>query len=248
MFLEKPMQFINPFQQFNPIKGDLKGPFPIILGDMVKRARNIVKGRTLEEIEYAVSTINYLLNKAEYSSEIKFFGPAQLLLERIKEFDLSNQDSFPKAKWEEYFAILALAAIGELYWCYKEEDEITFATIGLAVEAMEALTIAAASDLAIPELEDGLRKQISLRNRKNAILQHAVVNAWKPKFRDWCYNVYLPSLGNEQPTKRGAARLFKEEFMDPLIKEDQALELADQTDLVRTLADSLPKNFPAREI
>lgn len=268
------MQFIDSFRQFDPIKGELKGRFPIILNDMVKRARSLIKGRTLKEINYAVSTINYLLFKPENSSDPtddssvdvietvdlsefidefhnlqakeRLFGPAQVLLEQIKEFDLSDQESFPKAKSEEYFAILTLAAIGELYWLYKEDDEITVATVGLAVEAMEALTIAEASHLAIPALEESLQKQISLRNSKSGILKHAALNAWKPKFHKWCYDVYLQNLGDESPTRRGAARLFRKEFMEPLIKADQAPELKNQIDLVRTLADSLPKNFPAR--
>lgn len=273
-FFGSQMQFIDSFRQFDPIKGELKGRFPIILNDMVKRARSLIKGRTLKEINYAVSTINYLLFKPENSSDPtddssvdvietvdlsefidefhnlqakeRLFGPAQVLLEQIKEFDLSDQESFPKAKSEEYFAILTLAAIGELYWLYKEDDEITVATVGLAVEAMEALTIAEASHLAIPALEESLQKQISLRNSKSGILKHAALNAWKPKFHKWCYDVYLQNLGDESPTRRGAARLFRKEFMEPLIKADQAPELKNQIDLVRTLADSLPKNFPAR--
>ena len=46
------------------------------------------------------------------------------------------------------------------------------------------------------------------------------------------------------PTKRGAARLYKKLVMDPLIETGQGPELEGQKDLVRTLAESLPENFP----
>ena len=171
------MQFKDPFRQFHPIAGKLYGPFPLIVFDMVERARKIIKGRTLDEINFAVNTINYLIHKADVDraglsyvlkhdsndneiKKIKFnqfvdeffklqdserlFSPARSLLEQINNSDISDQDSFPKAKWEEYFAILALAAIGEMYWIYREDPEINIATVGLAVEAMEALTIAEA--------------------------------------------------------------------------------------------------------
>ena len=264
------MQFINPFQQFDPIKGELKGRFPIILNDMFERARKIIKSRTLVEINYAVSTINYLLYKAESDSDLKDnnkvsvietgdlnkfinkfvksqyesmqFSPARVLLNQIKESDLYDQDSFPKAKWEEYFAVLALAAIGEMYWIYKEDPVITIGTVGLAVEAMEAITIAEAPDLAIPTLNKGLKKQISLKNSENAIRGHAALNAWKPDFHIFYKTDYLSGLGDNTPNKREAARLFKKKFMDSKIKAGQAPELEEQKDLLRTLADSLPKN------
>lgn len=267
------MQFINPFQQFDPIKGELKGPFPIILNDMVKRARILIKGRTLDEIEFAVFTINYLLSRPESGADLKDdnkvnvletvdldkfiskflksqhesmqFSPARVLLNQIKDSNIFDQELFPKAKWEEYFAILALAAIGEMYWIYKKDREITIGTVGLAVEAMEALTIAEAPNLAIPTLDKSLRKEISLKNRESAILQHAELNAWKPKFHDWCDNVLLPRLGDEKPTRRGAARLYKKEVLDPLIEAGKAPGLKDQKDVVRTLAESLPEKFPA---
>ena len=271
------MQFIKPFRQFHPINGELDGPFPLIVFDIVERARKLIKGRTTDEINYAVNTINYLIHKADVDraglsgilkqdsndneiKEIKFnqfidefsklqdnerlFSPARSLLEQINNSDISDQDSFPKAKFEEYFAILALAAIGEMYWIYKEDPESTIGTDWLAVEAMEALTIAEAPKLVIPVHDKSLANKISLRNSKNAILQHAAVNAWKPKFHTWVKDDYLPNLSDEEPTKRGAARAYKRQVLDKLIKEGRAPELEDQIDLVRTLANSLPKTFP----
>jgi len=168
-------------------------------------------------------------------------SPAQILLARITDYDISDQASYPIAKWEEYFAILALAAIGELYWIYKEDKEITATTVGLAAEAMEALTLAEVS-LEIPAIDESLRRKISLQNRKNAIKQHAATNDLKVKFRTWSYREYLSNPGDEKPTRRRAAR----RYVDKLIKEGLAPELSDQNDLVRTLAESLRKNFPSR--
>lgn len=271
------MQFIKPFRQFHPINGELDGPFPLIVFDIVERARKLIKGRTTDEINYAVNTINYLIHKADVDraglSEVlkqnsndnvikkidleqffdeffklqdneRQFSPARSLLEQIDNSDLSDQGSFPKAKWEEYFAILALAAIGEMYWIYKEDPEITIDIGWLAVEAMEALTIAEAPKLAIPTHNKSLRRRISLRNRENAIRQHEAVNAWKQKFHKWVKEEFLPNLGDEEPTKRGAARAYKRQVLDELIKEGRAPELKDQIDAVRTLAESLPKTFP----
>ena len=52
------MQFIEPFKQFHPINGELDGPFPLIVFDIVERARKFIKRRTLDDINYAVYTIN----------------------------------------------------------------------------------------------------------------------------------------------------------------------------------------------
>lgn len=59
------MQFIDPFKQFNTVDSKLDDPFPLIVFDIVKRARKFIKGRTLDEINYVFYTINYLLYKAE---------------------------------------------------------------------------------------------------------------------------------------------------------------------------------------
>lgn len=109
-----------------------------------------------------------------------------VLLTQIKDVDISDQDSFPNAKLEKYFAVLALAVIGGLYRTYRaDEKEITIATVGLAAEAMEAITIAEAPELAIPTFNTGLKQRISARNSENAIRGHAALNTWKAKFHKW---------------------------------------------------------------
>ena len=117
------MQFIDPFREFDPINGELKGPFPPILSDIVNRARKFVDGRSRKQIEFAVSSINYILNYIHQSeiaetnqnnesdisnidntdalvsqllnfeAETPDFGPGRVLLGRIERFDINKSQN-----------------------------------------------------------------------------------------------------------------------------------------------------------
>lgn len=274
------MQFIGSFTTFNPISGNFNvdnsqllqltkhfhvnsESFPLILDSMADRARNIISGRQIEEINAAIDTINYIFHLsvaqpvvAERESDaIKTIAarraaetaieqsltPAQLLRANIPHFDINKINEFPNAKWQEYFAILTLAALGNIHRFHHLDGEFSGASVGLAAECMEALVIAENPSLFQPELNRPIQEQICIRNQQNAIKGHAVLNEWKQRFADWVDKVLLPTLQGKRLNKREAARQFKSDVIDPILKVRRIAEL-ERRDLIRILADSLPED------
>ncbi len=253
------MQFINPFQEFHPIKGSINSNLPIILNFIAETARKIIKDRKIEEISYALSTINYLLvddidsdvinESIETASHAlpalaeESLTPATALMLRMDDFDISNQDLFPAAKREEYFAILALAALGELNWIYHLNKETSLATVGLAAEAMEALAVAESltTPQPIQSLETAVREKISLQNRRAAIKRHSAYNELKARFIRYYLEEYLPNLKGREPNKSEAARRFVQEIVMPEAAADPESPFNDRKpkQIVRTLLDAL---------
>lgn len=268
------MQILRPFKVFDPINSQIEAPLPTVLNDIVYRARQFIKGRSLEEINYAASTNNYLFFLAEYGEFVLdnekqsrqlnelgknirnkrisstifliefdseppksiYVSAAQLLLEQIKISDILDQEYFPLAKWEEYLAVFALAAIGRLCWLFQRDGQITEETVRLAAVAIEAITIAEAPTTSIPALDEGYRQRISLKSRKNAIRQYEDLDDVKLEFKSFYDNDYLPSLGDESPVKQRAAEFFIRHHADPTALT--ALNKFDNP--ARILVDSLP--------
>jgi hypothetical protein len=168
---------------------------------------------------------------------LDLFTPARLLRSQMKNISIGTDELFPKGTWPEYFAVLALAALGELH--RLTEDKINIATVALAAEAMEALTIAESPELVGPMLTGDHRKKVSIQNKRNAIQGHAAINRWKGLFRKWLAEEHLPSLNGRPLNKQEAARLYKDEFIDPLINNGVAPELNDVKDIIRLLVNSL---------
>ena len=253
------MQFINPFQDFDPVKGSFNSNLPVILNFIAERARKIIKGRKTEEISYALSTINYLLlddidsDVIDESLETAGHTPAALaeesltpaaaLMLRMDDFDISNQDLFPAAKPEEYFAILALAALGELNWIYHLNTEVSVATVGLAAEAMEALAVAESLTTREPiqNLENAVREKISVQNREAAIKRHSAYNDLKAQFIQYYIEEYLPTVKGGKPNRSEAARRFVDEFDLSEIAGDLKSLFYDRgrEQMIRTLLDAL---------
>jgi len=233
--------------------------FPSILDWITGRAQLIIKERNLEEIENALNTINYLFYLVEeentptidsndpieiiahsISSQlpIELFTPARMLNAQVPIFPIDDNESFRNGRWEQYFAILALALLGDIHRFFQFEKEMSITTVSLAAEAMEALVFAESPELIAPPMDPGLQEQ-SRRNRDNAITGHTAVNDWKRRFQTWLLEEYLPPLAGKSANKRHSAQIFKKRFMDPEIAANRAPELEEQKNLVRTLADSL---------
>lgn len=94
-------------------------------GDQLSRAREILKGRSAEELTYAFESLDWMLRKGgehhlfralkeAEAKGISFTNRAKAL-KCLKEsfFDITDQAQFPKARWADYFAAFTLAVIGE---------------------------------------------------------------------------------------------------------------------------------------
>ncbi len=93
-------------------------------GDQLNRAREILKGRSAEELAYAFETLDWMLRKGgehhfyralqEVEARGMSFTNRTKALKCLQEnFDITDQTQFPKARWADYFAAFALAVIGE---------------------------------------------------------------------------------------------------------------------------------------
>ena len=242
--------------------------FPLILDWMAGRAQKIIKERKLEEIENALNTINYLfyLIEAEntptvdsgipielihhsISSQlpIELFTPARMLNAQVPIFPIDDNELFKNGRWEEYFAVLALAALGDIHLFYQSDQDISIEIVGLAAEAMEALTFAESPELIAPAMDPGLQEQ-RLRNQENAIEGHAELNALKRHFQSWLLADFNPNLGGKPFIKREAARIFIKRMTSGEITIESSVDLGEQKNLVRTLADSLVRDPRFKEI
>jgi hypothetical protein len=240
---------------------------PLILDWMAGRAQKRVHGRPVTQIARALDRINYILHLAinrssersapanlieRIADEISvidedvakdLYTPARLLKSQIPSIDIANDPHFPNANWDGYFAVLTLAILGNIHRLMTEERELSAATVALAAEAMEALTLAENPTLFAREFDQSLQKRICLRNQRNAIEGHAVLNAWKERFREWVMAEYLPHLNRKRPNRHEAARQFKAQVIDPALRKRKIPALESRRNLVRVLADSLTSDL-----
>lgn len=255
--------FSSPYSELYKSRVNLESDgihFPLILDWMAGRAQKIIKERELEEIENALNTINYFLYLAneEHIPPIdstdpieihvhnsinhvpkKLNTPARLLSSQLAKICIDDDELFPNAKWEEYFAILALAALGDIHRFHQSDNELFISTIGLAAEAMEALVFAESPEFIEPLLSQSEKKKTSIRNSANAREGHAALNKWKDRFRTWVLEYYVPSLNGKPLVKRKAAKEFINTILDPEIEAGLDPEFVRPEYLNRVLADSL---------
>lgn len=114
-------------EEFDFKRGTLPTSMHFHLGDQLERAREILAGRSNEQIAYGLESLDWLLKQGSEMLLMDFFASdkeAQFMsrpkaLKRMQpDIDLSQQRSFPEATWPEYFALLALLYVVEwLYVC-----------------------------------------------------------------------------------------------------------------------------------
>lgn len=97
-------------------------------GDQLERARKILNNRSDAEIDYGFESLDWMLRKGselffDHSWELLNNGKEEVFVNRVKvlrllkeKFDLSEQDSFKNATWAEYFALLSLANVLDLFY------------------------------------------------------------------------------------------------------------------------------------
>lgn len=121
------------------------------LGDQLNRARSILQGRSREQIEYIIESLDWMLRE---SSQLEFEASMSRLeneesvfITRVKAFklfsenyDITNQPNLPNASWADYFATLSLITILEAI--HPENYEYSISNLDFPLEALEAVCIA----------------------------------------------------------------------------------------------------------
>lgn len=110
-------------EDFDYLHDALPPTLLVVLGDQVQRARAILAGRPREQVDYALESLDWMLREGDRFFEQAFhdgehgdlahFNRAKALQALQPHFDLAGQRDFPDASWPEYFALLALANLGE---------------------------------------------------------------------------------------------------------------------------------------
>lgn len=119
------MKIPSPFNHFDPMDGAPPTVGGINLGYITTRARKILKNRDSAAIKYAMTTLNWILHQEDRelilqtmknrNEDVSYLSPTLILRYQMQLFDISDQAEFNHAAWAEYFAILSLALVGNVY-------------------------------------------------------------------------------------------------------------------------------------
>lgn len=131
-------------EAFDYLGGELPPALDAALGDQTQRARHLLAGRSAAELDYAFDSLDWLLREGHRRFEADFFSGKfgdVAYVNRVKVlrglqpyFDLVGQDALPNASWPEYFAVLALACLGEQLFALAHEEPIPPAYAGVVTE------------------------------------------------------------------------------------------------------------------
>lgn len=254
------MHFYYSFNSFNPMKGGMPELFGGQFKYIADKARNILAKRSIREIQFGLKTINWMYSHAELAyleamiielgkEDITvYITPTVVLAHQIDKFDITEQVDLPNAQWEEYFAILALALIGNAVNYEKNDypylrlkkteiEKIRQESIGDALaDAMEAVCYAESiisKNEFIREnskiIKEVVNTQIGLRNKYAAIVRYTPKNIIKRRFVDF----YI----------KGQFEVFSfavKEFYEEL-SEDQRKEICDTTKQVDEQINNLTR-------
>ena len=171
-------------EEFDYFGSPLTGVLEFQFGDQLARARSLLAERSPAGIEYGLDSLNWLLRQGgeRFMAEILagehgdpvFMNRSKALKRLVPVFDLADQTGFPGAAWHEYFALLALAGVGEVLYeagCSWEDlhgplaadmdrdaarERVDGQRMEAAMEALEAVCYAEH----LQEVEQ-LRKQLS---------------------------------------------------------------------------------------
>jgi hypothetical protein len=119
------MSLAPPFNRFDPKVGRIPRNLRPVLGDLVQRARGHLMARTNREIGFASQTIIWMRRRVDASrravpldegqrSAPYSDSPTHELFSFVEQFDIEGQGDLGKAKWYEYFAVLALVLIAQV--------------------------------------------------------------------------------------------------------------------------------------
>ena len=130
------------FKHFHPLRGILPSTFPEFGGNIVFRARTLLRKRAEEEIFAAIEIINWMIDQSPARKEAlaqlkKGVADADGINETVKrdrdnsvvkrdldsssyalkacqlKYDITGDHKFPNASWAELFAVLALSLVDQ---------------------------------------------------------------------------------------------------------------------------------------
>ena len=212
------------------------------------RARQILKDRSRQEIEYAALAVDWMLSKGN-STNPSPAGALRTYVD-IDLFGFDGVEDFRSATWPEFFAALALGLLEEAFlaWQHKtpyyeagldsEDDGAAFEkthyynrfdAYEFVCEALDAVCMAESllrESLVAQEIQRKHKKKIELRNKKAAIAKHAPLNQLKKECIRWY-------LSGSFPSKREAARRFYESLPESRRK------LLAPSNAIRTLTQAI---------
>lgn len=115
----------NPFESYNLSLSEPRstqhGNLTLSFGFIITSCQEQLTHRSLEELQYAVEFLNWVMNEADQrfsiasieqmqgGKETVFETDPRKILTLFENFDLDDQEGFPNAVPEDYFAVLALA-------------------------------------------------------------------------------------------------------------------------------------------
>ena len=138
-------------EDFDFFDDSLPSDFSLVFGDQLNRARELLKNRTRDQINYIIESLDWMLvegNKTLYDHinkivDIKgeaFHDRVKVLRVYSEAFDIADQENLPNATWTDYFATLSLVTILEALHPNNFPDQSIEPSYPM--EAMEAVSIA----------------------------------------------------------------------------------------------------------
>lgn len=119
------MKIPSPFDHFDPIDGAAPTIGGTNLGYITTRARRILRQRDSAGVKHAMTTLNWMMHQEDRelivqtmkgrNEDASYLSPTLILRYQMQLFDIGGQVEFPDATWPEYFAILSLALVGNVY-------------------------------------------------------------------------------------------------------------------------------------
>lgn len=124
------MRLTHRFEHFDPLADDLPDPYAVMFFEVVHRARNLLIGRTSEQIKQAALVINRIYRDPKFVdpmyqafreepirtrmfgqeiNAIPSFTDVEALYQNIGNVLLVEYQEFPTAQWYELFAVLTLS-------------------------------------------------------------------------------------------------------------------------------------------
>lgn len=233
------MAWPTAFRHFNPFEQTDQPRWDYDL--IVDRAMWYLKDRSLEELQYGLESLHTLTlqydsygfarvadDERNKGKRILHMTKADSLRAAMGDFDISAEEQFPNATWPEYFALLALAHVGEAISTIKDMRPemdvfpVTEAFGGLilqmGIHAMDAIGEAHAL-----EREERVRHEMH-KTARQAVASHAAKQRLAPfhAVRVKCLAIYTEKY--QSKSNRDAARRI---FDNDLSESERAVFRSD---------------------
>lgn len=217
------------------------GSLTTTFGFLISSCQKQLGERPLEELQYAVEFLNWVMKEADHRFTHQFFNaddradevlfqtdPRQILA-LFEDFDLEDQEGFPNATPEDYFAVLGLAKCFE---AIETHERITSYETGKSATIVEGYpeglqeslyhSAISARDSLLEEAKDLIAfidgiKFAQLRARNAGKRGAAVKSTRFAMLRDKLMAAYDERY--QKMTNRQAANRLYQEFRDEVEKE-----------------------------